>query len=177
MEIQYNNLYTHFIFTTKNRLPCIAEINRERIEKYITGIANNHGCKMYAIYANPDHVHFLISRSPEISEKEIAEIIANASETFINNNKMCMDRFYWQQSCAAFSISKGDVDRVCKYILNQPVHHEKQTYAEEHDIFLKFYQQTLQQNKGIREPGADETIEATKGASENKVFIKQEIKK
>ncbi|MGC9353211.1 MAG: transposase, partial [Mariniphaga sp.] len=39
---------------------------RERIEKYITGIVNNKDCKMYAIYANSEHVHFLISRSPVI---------------------------------------------------------------------------------------------------------------
>lgn len=41
MKIEYNNLYTHFIFTTLHRLPVIAEKNRERIEKYITGIVNN----------------------------------------------------------------------------------------------------------------------------------------
>ena len=73
MEVQYNNLYTHFVFTTQDRFPSIAEIYRERIEKYITGIVNNHQCKMYAIYANPEHVHFLVSRDPAISEKELAE--------------------------------------------------------------------------------------------------------
>ena len=26
---------------------------------------------MYAIYANPEHVHFLVSRNPEMSEKEL----------------------------------------------------------------------------------------------------------
>ena len=66
MKIEYNNLYTHFIFTTLHRVPLISEKYRERIEKYITGIVNNKECKMYAIYANPEHVHFLISRSPAI---------------------------------------------------------------------------------------------------------------
>jgi REP element-mobilizing transposase RayT len=62
MEVEYNNLYTHFVFTTQNRFPCINEIHRERIEKYITGIVNHHECKLYAIYANPEHVHFLVLR-------------------------------------------------------------------------------------------------------------------
>jgi hypothetical protein len=35
MRIEYRNLFTHFIFTTQNRIPCIPEENRERIEKYI----------------------------------------------------------------------------------------------------------------------------------------------
>jgi len=143
MEILYNNLYTHFVFTTQDRYPCITENHRERIEKYITGIVNNHQCKMYAIYANPEHVHFLVSRDPAMSEKELADLIAQASEIFINNNKLCKGRFYWQTSCSAFSVSKGDIDKVCKYILGQPEHHKKHTFAEEYDIFLKFYQHTL----------------------------------
>jgi putative transposase len=61
MKIEYKNLYTHFIFITQNRLPLIQEQHRERIEKYITGIVSNNQCHLYAIYANPDHVHFLIS--------------------------------------------------------------------------------------------------------------------
>lgn len=52
MKIEYHNLYTHFVFTTLFRLPLISEKNRVRIEKYITGIVNNNGCKLYAIYAN-----------------------------------------------------------------------------------------------------------------------------
>ena len=38
----------------------------------ITGIVNNNSCKMYAIYANPEHVHYLISRAPNLSEEKIA---------------------------------------------------------------------------------------------------------
>jgi len=143
MEVRYNNLYTHFVFTTRDRYPFIAEVHRERIEKYITGIVNNHKCKMYAIYANPEHVHFLVSRDPAMSENELTELIANASEIFINTNKLCKSKFYWQTSCSAFSVSKKDVDKVSKYILNQPEHHKKQTFAEEYDEFLKFYQHTL----------------------------------
>ena len=143
MEVQYNNLYTHFVFITQDRFPSIVSVHRERIEKYITGIVNNHKCKMYSIYANPDHVHFLVSRDPSVSEKELAELTAVASENFINTNKLCKGKFSWQTSCSAFSVSKGDVDKVCKYILNQPEHHKKQTFAEEYNNFLKFYQHTL----------------------------------
>ena len=143
MEVQYNNLYTHFVFTTQDRFPCISEIHRERIEKYITGIVNNHQCKMYAIYANPEHVHFLVSRDPAMSEKALAGLIAKASELFINNNHLCKGKFYWQSSCSAFSVSKREIDKVCKYILNQPEHHKKQTFAEENDSFLRFYQHSL----------------------------------
>jgi len=68
MKIEYNNIYIHFVFTTMHRQPLIPEKSRIRIEKYITGIVTNHGSKLYAIYANPDHVHFLVSRDPSLSD-------------------------------------------------------------------------------------------------------------
>ncbi len=143
MRIKYNNLYTHFIFTTYQKIPMIKPQVRERIEKYITGIVNNKDCKMYAIYANSEHVHFLISRSPAVSEESIATVIANSSSDFINDNHLCSGRFSWQQSASAFSISKGDIERVCKYIFNQPEHHRKKTFEEEYNDFIHYYQKTL----------------------------------
>ena len=147
MKIEYNNLYTHFIFTTLHRLPLIAEKHRERIEKYITGIVNNNDSQLYAIYANPDHVHFLVSRSPKLSEENFASMIAESSQRFISQNKLCDNEFAWQESASAFSVSKSDVDRVCKYILNQAAHHRKVSFAEEYEEFIKFYQKTLQPSK------------------------------
>ncbi|MEO5909169.1 MAG: transposase [Ginsengibacter sp.] len=143
MKIEYNNLYTHFILITQNRLPLIQEVNRQRIEKYVTGIVNNNNSKMYSIYANPEHVHFLISRSPNISEEAFATIVSESSAKFIQDNKLSLGRFAWQQSASAFSVSKADVDRVCKYILNQPEHHKKLTFTEEYETFIKHYQKTL----------------------------------
>jgi putative transposase len=144
MKIEYNNLYTHFIFTTLHRIPLISENYRERIEKYITGIVNNNDSQLYAIYANPEHVHFLVSRSPKLSEENLASIVAESSQRFINQNKLCDSQFAWQESGSAFSVSKSDVDKVCKYILNQPEHHRRVSFTEEYDEFLKFYQKTLQ---------------------------------
>ena len=60
MKTEYNNLYTHFVFTTLKCKSLILDQFRIRIEKYITGITNNNGCKLYSIYANPEHVYFLV---------------------------------------------------------------------------------------------------------------------
>lgn len=143
MKIRYNNLYAHFILITLNRFPFMSEKNRERIEKYITGIVNNKDSKLYAIYANPEHVHFIASRSPKISEESLLTSVAESSERFIRENKLCVGRFQWQDSAAAFSVSKSDVDKVCKYILNQPKHHRKISFIEEYESSIKFYENTL----------------------------------
>lgn len=143
MKVEYRNLFTHFVFTMLNRLPLIAEQHRERIEKYITGIVANNDCQLYAIYANSEHVHCLISRSPSVDEETIATIIEKSTTKFINENKLCVGKFQWQSSCSAFSVSKSDIDKVCKYILNQKEHHKKKTFAEEYDEFINHYQKTL----------------------------------
>ena len=143
MKIEYNNLYTHFVFTTKNRERIIPEQNRERIEKFITGVAKNYKCKLYAIYANPEHIHFLISRAPNISEEYIATIIEESSAKFINDNKLTRSQFAWQDTASAFTVSKKDIDRVCKYILNQKEHHKKVTFKEEYYKFIEFYEKTI----------------------------------
>jgi REP element-mobilizing transposase RayT len=147
MKIEYNNLYTHFVFTTLNRHPCISEDVRKRIEKYMTGIVNNNSCKMYSIYANPEHVHFLISRAPNLDEETLATIIANSSEKFINDNRLCIGTFHWQQICSAFSVSKRNIHDLCTYIENQKEHHKKYNFAEEYNKLIKYYQQTMQKNK------------------------------
>ena len=147
MKIEYNNLYTHFIFTTLHRLAIIPEKNRDRIEKFISGVVKNYNCKIYAIYANPEHVHFLISRSPNISEEYLATVIEDSSKAFINKNKLAKGNFDWQTTASAFSISKRDVDKVCKYILNQREHHKKVPFMEEYNKFIKFYEKALNTNQ------------------------------
>ena len=143
MKIEYHNLYTHFIFTTLNRQPLITEESRERIEKYITGIVKNNKSKLYAIDANPEHIHFLVSRSPEISEEKLARIIAESTEKFINHNKLCPFKFEFQKTAAAFSVSRSDVEKVIKYILDQPIHHKKTSFAEEYRYFMNTYQKPI----------------------------------
>ena len=130
-------------FTSLHGTPLIPEEKRERIEKFITGVIKNYNCKLYAIYVNPEHAHFLVSRSPYISAEYLEDIIAESSKNFINDNNLANGIFDWQSTASAFSVSKNDVDKVCKYILNQKEHHKKMTFTEEYDKFIKFYEKTI----------------------------------
>ena len=143
MKIEYYSLYTHFIFITLNRLPLIPVKNRQRIEKYITGVVNHLNCKMCAIYANPEHVHYLVARTPEMDEERLAGIIEASTNQFINENRLSLGRFQWQDTCTAFSVSKRDVSKVSDYILGQKEFHQTQRFADEYDDFLKYYQRPI----------------------------------
>jgi REP element-mobilizing transposase RayT len=98
---------------------------------------------LYAIYANPEHVHLLVSRSPKMAEESLATIIADSSARFINQNKLCVGLFHWQETCSAFSVSKKEVTSVCEYIENQKEHHREKSYNDEYAEFIRHYQQTI----------------------------------
>jgi REP element-mobilizing transposase RayT len=59
------------------------------LKSTLAGIINNKGCHLYYIYANPEHVHFLVSLNPKIDPESLATTIAESSERFINENKLC----------------------------------------------------------------------------------------
>jgi len=39
-----------------------------------------------------------------MDEERLAESVANASSHFINENKLCIGNFDWQNTCSAFSV-------------------------------------------------------------------------
>ena len=54
----------------------------------------------------------------------------------MNWKKYILSTFSWQDGYGVFSYSKSQIDRVVKYILNQPEHHKKQVFREEYLSFL-----------------------------------------
>lgn len=140
MANTYTQLYVQIIFVVKGRENLIAEQHREELEKYICGIINNKKSKPLAVFCNPDHTHILIGLHPSISVSDITrDIKANASK-FINEKKWIRGKFNWQDGFGAFSYARSQIDKVVKYISNQPFHHKKKTFKEEYLEFLKKFQ-------------------------------------
>ena len=78
-------IYTHIIFSTKNRSPFINKKIRNELRLYISKILQNHGTPVLAIEAIQDHVHILCSLSKnnalckiiEEVKKELIEVDQN----------------------------------------------------------------------------------------------------
>lgn len=47
--------------------------------------------------------------------------------------------FYWQDGYGAFSVNPSQVSIVRDYILNQELHHQKNSFQKEYLAFLKKY--------------------------------------
>lgn len=140
MANTYCQLYAQLVFTVKGKKNFIYEKNREELEKYICGIIINKNCKPISIYCNPDHTHILIGIHPAISISDLVRDIKANSSKFINFKNWTASVFRWQDGYGAFSYSRSQIDKVIKYIKNQPIHHNKKTFYEEYITFLNKFE-------------------------------------
>ncbi|MBK7684268.1 MAG: IS200/IS605 family transposase [Bacteroidetes bacterium] len=139
MANTYTQLYIQFTFSVKGRANLINESFRDKLEKFMCGIINNHKCKTFAIYCNPDHTHIFVGMHPTISPSKLMEQVKSGSSGWLNEKKYILGKFAWQDGFGAFTYSKSHIDNVVKYILNQSAHHKKQTFKEEYlQILEKF---------------------------------------
>jgi putative transposase len=140
MANTYSQIYIQLVFAVKGRANLINESIKDEVEKYISGIITNQGQKLYAIYCNPDHIHILISISPNIKISDLVRDIKANSSKYINEKKLVKNKFSWQEGFGAFSYSKSSINTVVKYVMNQKEHHRKKTFKEEYLNFLEKYE-------------------------------------
>ncbi|MBQ0739840.1 IS200/IS605 family transposase, partial [Aquimarina celericrescens] len=118
----------------------IHESFREELEKVICGIVDSYKCKTYAVYCNPDHTHIFVGMHPDISPSKLMEQVKSGSSNWINDKNFISNKFNWQRGFGAFTYSKSHIDKVVKYVLNQPQHHKKQSFKEEYVLLLEKFE-------------------------------------
>ena len=102
------------------------------MEKYITGIVQNHHHKMLAIGSMPDHIHILIGYNVNHLIPDLVEEIKTSTNAWIKSEKLSKFKFEWQKGYGAFTLSHSQIDNVIKYILTQEEHHKKKPFREEY---------------------------------------------
>jgi len=142
-------IYVHLVFTTKNRQPLLATKDvRQKVWRHILENARNKGIFVEFVNGYKDHCHCLISMGAEQKLTEIVKLIKGESSHWINSNGILKEvlpmeyqqkKFAWQNDYFAVSVSESILDRVRNYIKNQEVHHEKKTFQQEYDAFIKAY--------------------------------------
>ncbi len=139
MANTYSQLYIHLVFTPKGRENLIHKKWKDELYKYITGVIKNEKQKLYIINGMPDHIHILVSISPDISVSSLTRDIKANSSRFINEKNFVKGKFHWQEGFGSFSVSHSQLQNVVEYIKNQEEHHKKKTFKEEYLEFLKNY--------------------------------------
>ncbi len=136
MANTYTQLYIHLVFAVKNRNALIKKVWKDDLEKYITGIVQNHKHKLLAIGTMPDHIHIFIGYNVNQLIPDLVENIKTSSNDWIKTSKLSKFKFEWQKGYGAFSHSQ--LDTVVKYILSQEQHHKKKSFKSEYlEMLLK----------------------------------------
>jgi putative transposase len=140
MANTYTQLYIHYVFAVQNRCALIQNEWQIDLYKYISGIVEAQENKLFAINGMKDHIHILISMNPKQAPSNLMYFIKRSSSLWINQNKLSVSRFSWQEGFGAFSYGKSQIPAIASYIENQQKHHNKQTFIEEYIEFLKAFE-------------------------------------
>jgi putative transposase len=139
MPNTYTQIYIHIVFSVKGRQNLIQNKWKDELHKYICGIVNGKEQKVYAIGGMPDHIHILVSIKPNIAISDLVRDIKANSSKWINESRIAIDKFKWQEGFGAFSYSQSQLDTVIAYINNQEQHHKRKTFKDEYiDLLQKF---------------------------------------
>src|SRR5690349_23040908 len=106
MAHTFTNLLVHAIFSTKNRLPNIADTFRPELHRYLGGAVRELGGKALIVNGTSDHVHMLICLPADLRLSEcMAKTKANSSG-WIHRRWPDQNGFAWQEGYSAFSVSQ-----------------------------------------------------------------------
>ena len=137
MANTYTQIYIHVVFSVKGRQSLIQKNWKDELYMYISGIARGKEQKVYAIGGVADHIHILFSIKPNIVLSDLVREVKSNSSKWINEKRLAMGRFEWQEGFGAFSCSHSQLNDVIAYINNQEEHHATKTFRIEYIELLQ----------------------------------------
>lgn len=141
MAQSLSRLWTHLIFSTKERFPFLSDRQvRRDMQAYLATMLRSFDCDTLIVDGTADHVHALFALSRKYSIAAVVKEIKRTSSSWVKEVSPALRKFHWQNGYGAFSVSQSHVGRVCQYIQNQERHHRRRTFQDEYREFLKKYE-------------------------------------
>ena len=140
MSHSFYKIWLHIVFSTKNREPLIPKEKEKIIYPFIAEQLRELDCPVRIINGMPDHIHLLFLQNPNKSIAEIIKQIKGSSSHWINQEGIIQHQFAWQTGYGVFSVSESQLEKVYNYIKNQKEHHQKKTFTEEYESFIRLHQ-------------------------------------
>lgn len=130
------SLFFHLVFHTKGNKAIIRDGWRNELHAYLGGCLRTAGAVAIAIGGTADHVHLLISLRATHCLADVVKDIKVASSKWVHQ-ELGYRLFGWQKGYGAFTVSKSQLERVRKYVLNQERHHLNKTAKDEYVELLE----------------------------------------
>lgn len=134
-------LWTHLIFSTKNRSPFLSDkVIRADMHGYLAKVLREYDCETLIVGGVEDHAHALFALSRKYAIATIVKEIKRTSSKWVKEISPRLGTFHWQSGYGAFSVSQSNLDEVVRYIERQEEHHRRVTFQDEYRAFLKAYE-------------------------------------
>ena len=133
-------LWTHLIFSTKDRFPFLTDKSiRRDMHGYLATILRKYDCETLIVGGVEDHTHSLFALSRNHSIAKVVKEVKRTSSGWVKGLAPKLGSFHWQAGYAAFSVSQSNLQKVIAYIENQEEHHKRVTFQDEYRSFLEAY--------------------------------------
>jgi putative transposase len=135
--MSYTILFVHAVWATKERQPLLIQDVLEKLLSHIRENARTKNIHIDSLNGHKDHIHCLISMDSSQTLANILNLIKGESSFWINKNKLTKSKFEWQDDYFASSVSPSVIAKVRHYNQNQNTHHQKKTFKQEYEEFIK----------------------------------------
>jgi REP element-mobilizing transposase RayT len=136
MPSTFLSLHYHIIFSTKDRLPLIDSVWRDRLHEYLGGTVSGLGGFPQGVGGMADHGHLLVGLKATHCLADLMRELKKASSVWVHE-EIKLREFAWQEGYGAFTVSSPSRPQVQKYIANQAGHHRVKSFREELVEFLE----------------------------------------
>jgi putative transposase len=137
MPHSFNKIWIHAIWATKDRAELISTDIETKLHQFINKDLLELECPIRIVNGMPDHIHCLFLLNPKKSIADVIKQVKGSSSYYVNHEDLIEEKFAWQTGYAAYSVSESVLEKVYQYIKNQKAHHQKKSFQEEYDEFLK----------------------------------------
>ena len=125
-------IYLHIIFSTKDRIPFLADEKvRQQTHAYLFRACGELGAPAVIVGGVADHVHLACSMSRTQTVADLVRDIKRTSSSWLKQQSEDTVNFHWQSGYGVFSISPSHVDALKEYILRQEEHHQGISFQDE----------------------------------------------
>jgi len=129
MAQSLSRLWTHLIFSTKDRFPFLRDKElRSEMHAYLAEMLRVHDCETLIVGGVEDHAHSLFALSRTHSIASVVKEVKRTSSGWIKTTSRKLSKFHWQAGYGAFSVSQSNLTAVIRYIENQEEHHKRVTF-------------------------------------------------
>lgn len=135
----YTRILIHVVWATKGRKKLLTSEHRRLLFQHIREYAATKNIHLLEVNGYTDHVHGLISLSPDQNIATLMQLLKGESSHWANKHLSFPEKFGWQDDYFAVSVSRSHLGAVKTYIQNQEIHHGKKTYDQEHQEFMDKY--------------------------------------